>query len=41
LRELPQALARRPFYLLRHKQIYQSRAALALLAQCRPAPAPP
>ncbi len=36
LRQLPQALPRRPFFLLRHKQIYQSRAAWALLEVCRP-----
>jgi DNA-binding transcriptional LysR family regulator len=37
LRELPGALPRRPFFALTHKQIYQSRPALALLAACRPA----
>ena len=36
LRQLPAALPRRPFFALSHKQIYQSRPALALLAACRP-----
>jgi DNA-binding transcriptional LysR family regulator len=40
LRQLPEALPRRTFYLLRHKQIYLSRAARALLDACRPAKPP-
>jgi len=36
LRQLPRTLPRRPFFVLRHKQVYRSRAALALLAACRP-----
>jgi len=37
LRQVSGALPRRPFFVLTHKQIYQSRPALALLAECRPA----
>ncbi|MBB4197691.1 hypothetical protein CCR94_12845 [Rhodoblastus sphagnicola] len=36
LRQVPAALPRRPFYLLRHREIRQSRAALALFGACRP-----
>ena len=37
LRPLSATLPSRPFFVLRHREVYLSRAALALLAACRPA----